>query len=127
MSRNSGRIWSRFSGDRESEYRRGDVNISHSRSSGRGNNGSSDHFRSPGGSRNAVRNSDDGFYDNFRPSSSNEFSREDQQLRNGTWEQHLQTPTSGFNYIDIQFSSGIPSYLQVPTRSVDPRINFYSG
>ena len=84
MSRNSGRNWSRFSGDRESEYRRGDVNLPHSRSSGRGNNGSSDHFRSPGGSGNTVRNSDDGFYDNFRPSLSNEFSREDQQLRNGT-------------------------------------------
>ena len=77
------------------------MNLPHSRSSDRGNNGSSDHFRSPGGSGNAVRNSDDGFYDNFRPSPSNEFSREDQQFRNGTWEQHLQTPTSGFNYPDI--------------------------
>ena len=84
MSRNSGRNWSRFSGDREREYRRGDVNLPHSMSSGRSNNDSSDHFRSPGGSGNAVRNSDDGFYDNFRPSSVNEFSREDQQLRNGT-------------------------------------------
>ena len=127
MSRNSGRIWSRFSGDRQSEYRRGDVNLPHSRSSGRGNNVSSDHFRSPGGLGNAVRNSDDGFYDNFRTSSLNEFSREDQQFRNGTWEQHLQTPANGFNYPDIQFASGIPSHFQVPTRSVDQRINFYSG
>jgi hypothetical protein len=127
MSRNSGRNWSRFSGDRESEYRRGDANLPNSRSSGRRNNGSSDHFRSPGGSGNAVRNSDDGFYDNFCSGSSNEFSREDQQLRSGTWEQHLQTPTSGYNYPDFQFASGIPSYLQAPTRSVDQSNNFYSG
>ena len=122
MSRNSGRIWSRFSGDRESEYRRGDVNLPHSRTSGSGNNGSRDHFRSPGGSGNAVRNSDDGFYDNFRPSSSNEFSREDQQVRSGTWEKQLQTPTSGFNYPDIQFAAGIPSYSQITTFIPDRKL-----
>jgi hypothetical protein len=90
----------------------------------------SNHFRSPGESRNTVSDSEDYFYDNFRSSSSNENSREDQQLRSESWEQHqLLTPSSGFNYSEFQFSSGSPTISQAPVNSFDrdPNNNFYSG
>jgi len=123
MLRNSGRKWTRFSGGRARESRWDNTNLPHSRVGITGNEDRRDIFSSPGISQMNGR---------FPNDASDNMSRfglpfgevRDKQNFNhepGTYQQLL-TPTSGFNYPDVQFSSGSPSIQQSSTPFIDPNL-----
>ena len=124
MLRNSGRKWTRFSGGRARESRWDNTNLPHSRVGITGNEDRRDIFSSPGISQMGGR------FPNVASDNISHFGSPFEEVRNKSnfnhepWgQQQLFTPSSGFNYPDVQFSSGSPSIQQSSTPFVDPNLD----
>jgi hypothetical protein len=99
------------------------MNLPHSRVGITGNEDRRDIFSSPGISQM------DGRFPNVASDNMSHFGlpfgevRDKQNFSHEPWSyQQLLTPTSGFNYPDVQFSSGSPSIQQSSTPFIDPTL-----
>ena len=123
MLRNSGRKWTRFSGGRGRESRWDNMNLPNSRVGMTGNEDRSGSFCSPGGSEITGRFPNEVSDNSFQFGSPFEV-RERRHFQSEPWEQRSQlTPSNGFNYPDIRFSSGSPTFHHSATPFIDPNFS----